>query len=166
MISASAPDRAKLGEGRLGRLPTPTPLGAFAEMVKRLLQASGVQTVGALDRPVLRVALACGAAGDFLGDAARCKADVFLTGEVRFHDALAAQAQSLALVLPGHHATEPPRCRAGGSAGRSAGARAGAFQPFKSGLSRRRERDPLAVVKTFHWERTKMQCRGDFSFPI
>jgi putative NIF3 family GTP cyclohydrolase 1 type 2 len=38
----------------------------------------------------------------------RARADVLLTGEARFHDYLAARAQGLALVLPGHYATE--RC--------------------------------------------------------
>ena len=33
---------------------------------------------------------------------------VLLTGEARFHDYLAARAQGVALVLPGHYATE--RC--------------------------------------------------------
>ncbi len=33
---------------------------------------------------------------------------MFLTGEMRFHDYLSARARGLALVLPGHHATE--RC--------------------------------------------------------
>ena len=36
------------------------------------------------------------------------RADVPLTGELRFHDYLAARAQGLALVVPGHYATE--RC--------------------------------------------------------
>jgi putative NIF3 family GTP cyclohydrolase 1 type 2 len=34
------------------------------------------------------------------------RADVLLTGEMRFHDYLAAEAQGLALLLPGHYATE------------------------------------------------------------
>ena len=38
--------------------------------------------------------------------AVRARADVLLTGELRFHDYLAAQASGLALVLPGHYATE------------------------------------------------------------
>ena len=33
-------------------------------------------------------------------------ADVFVTGEPRFHDCLAAQARGIALVLAGHYATE------------------------------------------------------------
>ena len=69
---------------------------------------AGVQVVGDASRPVQRVAVACGASGEFLGDAVAAGADVFLTGEARFHDLLAAQASNMALILPGHYATE--RC--------------------------------------------------------
>lgn len=99
---------AATGEGRLGELPTSSSLGEFAKQVKIGLRAGGVQVVGAYDREVRRVAVACGAAGEFLHDATKAKADVFLTGEMRFHDYLAAQAQGIALVLPGHYATERP----------------------------------------------------------
>ncbi len=83
-------------------------LADLASQVKQALGAAAVQYVGTADRAVRRIAVACGAAGEFLGDASRARADVFLTGEVRFHDCLAAEAQGLALVLPGHYATE--RC--------------------------------------------------------
>jgi putative NIF3 family GTP cyclohydrolase 1 type 2 len=43
-----------------------------------------------------------------LHDAIHSQAEVFVTGEMRFHDYLAAQACGIGLVLPGHHATE--RC--------------------------------------------------------
>jgi len=65
-----------------------------------------VQVVGDPSRSVERVALACGAGAEFLTDAVRAKADVLVTGEARFHDYLAAQVHGLALVLPGHYATE------------------------------------------------------------
>jgi putative NIF3 family GTP cyclohydrolase 1 type 2 len=97
-----------LGEGRIGRLPQPRSLGEFALAVKVGLRSGPVQIVGTADRPIQRVAIVCGAGGEFLKDAVRAKADVLLTGEMRFHDYLAAQAQGLALVLPGHYATE--RC--------------------------------------------------------
>jgi dinuclear metal center YbgI/SA1388 family protein len=100
------PERAKVGKGRVGMLPAPVPLDEFARTVKDALQSSWGQMVGSPQRPVQRVALACGSAGEFLVDAAACKADVFVTGEARFHDCLAAQAQHVALVLPGHYATE------------------------------------------------------------
>jgi putative NIF3 family GTP cyclohydrolase 1 type 2 len=54
------------------------------------------------------VAVACGAAAEFLADAARVRADVFLTGEARFHDYLSARSRGVAMILPGHYATERP----------------------------------------------------------
>jgi dinuclear metal center YbgI/SA1388 family protein len=94
------------GEGRLGGLQEPQSLDQFAKSAKDVLKAERVQIVGEPGRSVERVALACGAGGDFLMDAVRAKADVFVTGEARFHDYLAAQANGLALVLPGHYGTE------------------------------------------------------------
>ena len=70
--------------------------------------ACGPVAMAGPERSVKRVALACGAAGEFLPDAARARADVFLTGEMRYHECLAAQQQGMALLLPGHHATERP----------------------------------------------------------
>ncbi len=103
------PLRAQLsarGEGRLGRLPRSLSLSELAQTFKVQVNAAAVQTVGDPNRAVERVAIACGAGGEFLADAVRARADVLMTGEMRFHDYLAAQAQGLALVLPGHYATE------------------------------------------------------------
>lgn len=96
------------GEGRVGNLPTATPLRELAATIRQKLSAGPTQVVGDLDREVKRLAIACGAAGEFLGDAMKAKADVFLTGEMRFHDYLSAEAQGIALVLPGHYTTERP----------------------------------------------------------
>lgn len=96
------------GEGRIGRLSTPQSLADLARCVKEKLNAGGIQLVGDPSRPVERIAIACGAAGEFLNDAIRAKADAFLTGEMRFHDYLNAQSQGIALILPGHYATERP----------------------------------------------------------
>jgi dinuclear metal center YbgI/SA1388 family protein len=100
------PSVSTVGEGRLGRLPQPTPLNSLAQTIKTQLKANLVQMVGDPDQPVERVAIACGAGGEFLTDAVNAKADMLLTGEVRFHDCLSAQARGLALLLPGHYATE------------------------------------------------------------
>ncbi len=96
------------GEGRIGNLPAEMPLRELATVIRHKLAAGPTQVVGELDRPVKRIAIACGAAGEFLADAIKAKADVFLTGEMRFHDYLSAETQGIALVLPGHYATERP----------------------------------------------------------
>jgi dinuclear metal center YbgI/SA1388 family protein len=94
------------GEGRLGQLPRVTSLGELAQLAKTALNATAVQIVGDRNQPVERVAVVCGAGGELLAEAVRARADVLVTGELRFHECLAAQAQGLALVLPGHYATE------------------------------------------------------------
>lgn len=96
------------GEGRVGELAEPTTLGELANRAKAELTAAAVQVVGDLSRSVRRVAVACGAAGEFLSDSVQSKADVFVTGEMRFHDALAARAAGVGVILPGHYATERP----------------------------------------------------------
>jgi dinuclear metal center YbgI/SA1388 family protein len=100
------PAAAPEGEGRLGELPQAVPLGDFAAAARAALKCGPVQVVGEPGRAVRRVAVVCGAGGELLGDAVRARADVLLTGEARFHDYLAARAAGLALVLPGHYATE------------------------------------------------------------
>jgi putative NIF3 family GTP cyclohydrolase 1 type 2 len=64
---------------------------------------------------------------------------VLLTGEVRFHDCLTAAAQGLALILPGHYATE--RLGVEGLADRLK-----ARWPELEVWPSRRERDPLHRV--------------------
>lgn len=100
------PQRSQSGQGRIGALPQPTSLLHLAQQLKESLQCNWMQMVGDGAGLVRRVALACGAAGEFVTDAIQAKADLFLTGEIRFHDALAARAQHLALLIPGHFASE------------------------------------------------------------
>jgi dinuclear metal center YbgI/SA1388 family protein len=138
-IYALQRERGGFGEGRQGTLPTAMPLDAFARNVKEALVASWVQIIGPPQRSVQRIALACGAAGEFLADALACRADVFLTGEVRFHDCLAAEAAQLTLVLPGHYSTE----RGGVEA---LALRLQQQFPALQIWASRREREPLTLV--------------------
>jgi len=104
--SGDPADGPQLGAGRYGLLPEPTSLGEFNERVQRCLGVQQVQCVGESDQRVHRVAVACGAAAEFLVEAGRLQCDVLLTGEARFHDCLQARALGLGLVLPGHFASE------------------------------------------------------------
>jgi dinuclear metal center YbgI/SA1388 family protein len=96
------------GGGRIGSLSAALSLRELAANVREVLSAGATQVIGEPLRLVQRVAVACGAAGEFLPDAIAAKADVFLTGEMRFHDYLAAEGQGIGLILPGHYATERP----------------------------------------------------------
>jgi dinuclear metal center YbgI/SA1388 family protein len=100
------PSGGEEGEGRIGVLPTPTSLADFSADVRKQLGCKLVQYCGSANRAVQRVAVACGAAAEFLKDAAQAHAEVFVTGEARFHDCLAARSLGIELVLAGHFASE------------------------------------------------------------
>jgi dinuclear metal center YbgI/SA1388 family protein len=133
------PAISTLGVGRLGRLPQPMALRDFSQAVKKHLNAGPVQVVGDPGRTVQQVALVCGSGGSLLTDAIRARADVLLSGEMRFHDYLAAEAAGIALVLPGHYATE--RCGIEALAERLA-----AQWPALKIWASQRERDPVRWI--------------------
>ncbi|MEX0937887.1 MAG: Nif3-like dinuclear metal center hexameric protein [Pirellulales bacterium] len=94
------------GSGRMGRLQTPQTLAELVERVKAFLAIEHLQYVGDDAHQVRKLGIACGSGGDFL-DAAQSKGcDCLLTGETRFHTALAAEAQGVGLILAGHFASE------------------------------------------------------------
>ena len=97
---------APLGSGRIGTLPKPLPLSRLVEKVRRTFSVQTLPYVGRGDKEISRVAIACGAADDFVEDAIRLKADAILLGEIRYHHALEAEQADLAVLAPGHFATE------------------------------------------------------------
>ena len=133
------PAAGAAGKGGSATWRTRFPSVSLPGEPRRRLRAVAVQFVGDPERLVRRVAVACGAAGEFLMESVRANADVFLTGEVRFHDALAAQAAGVGLILPGHYATERPAVE------ELAARLAGEF-PGATVWASRAERDPLALI--------------------
>lgn len=101
----------QVGSGRFGRLPRPVLMSELIQKAKTVLGVSQLQYVGNLDRTVTNLAIACGAAAEFLTDATRCGCEAFLTGEARFHSCLEAEAAKIGMILPGHYATERPAMR-------------------------------------------------------
>ena len=95
-----------LGAGRVGNVERDATLGDLANLAKQFLHLRTLRYVGSLDRPARRVAVSCGSGGEFLQRAIQVGSDVLLTGETSFHTCLEAQAQGVALLLPGHYASE------------------------------------------------------------
>jgi len=93
-----------IGIGARGELGEPVPLSAFASWVRSQLEVSHVRVVGA-ERHVRRVAVLGGSGG---GDVSRVPSDidVYVTGDVKYHDALTALERGLAVIDAGHMGTE------------------------------------------------------------
>ncbi len=98
--------RPGIGLGRIGRLTESVSLSAFAEQVKKSLGTSAVRLVGDPAQRVAKVAVCGGSGASLLGEAARQGADVLVTGDVKYHEARAAESMGVALIDAGHFATE------------------------------------------------------------
>jgi dinuclear metal center YbgI/SA1388 family protein len=92
------------GSGRIGNRNQPATLAEMLSIAEQRLGACSY--VGALGKRIRRIAVGCGAADEFIAEAARQGADLLLLGEARFHACLQAESLSLALILPGHFASE------------------------------------------------------------
>jgi len=94
------------GSGRMGRFPEPMSLHKVADRLGAFLGIRQLQHVGQLDVQIQQVAVACGAAGAFLGAASQADCDLLVLGETNLHTCLEAEALGVSLLLPGHHASE------------------------------------------------------------
>jgi dinuclear metal center YbgI/SA1388 family protein len=95
-----------IGNGRLGRLAAPRSLREVAQQVRKFLKVDGLHQVGSDEQSIRSIAVACGSAGQFLDSARRAGCDLLVTGETSFHTCLEAEAEGVALLLPGHYASE------------------------------------------------------------
>jgi len=100
------------GSGRFGNLSQPISLSSLIANVKDKLGLTDIQFVGEPGLLVSRMAIACGAAAEYLVDAKEAGCQVLLTGEARFHDCLSARSEGLGMILPGHYMTERPAMEA------------------------------------------------------
>lgn len=94
--------------GRIGTLPAPVSIEDFASHVKTSLNVSHVRLAAVPDRPVRRVAVCGGAGAEFIDRAVLRGADVYVTGDVKYHDAQRAVEQGMHIVDAGHFGTEFP----------------------------------------------------------
>ena len=105
-IATLVPQAEGQGAGRWGWLGEPLSLDTVAERLKRFLKIDRLQMVGKSDQSIRTVAVACGAAGEFLEAARSNGCDAMVVGEARFHTCLEAEALGIGLLLPGHFASE------------------------------------------------------------
>ena len=95
------------GLGRIGKI-APLSLQAFIAVVKKQLHIAAVNVVGRPEQMISKVAVCGGSGASLVAQAQTSGADVFVTGDVKYHDALDAAALGIAVIDAGHYATEQP----------------------------------------------------------
>lgn len=99
---------ARAGLGRVGDFEQATTVAALVARAKRAFGVKTVEVIGEKRGKVRRLAIGSGAAGDWWPHAARAGAEVYLTGEMKHADRLAARDAGLTVLVAGHFATEQP----------------------------------------------------------
>lgn len=95
-----------LGFGRIGFLEAPVNLSVLAQQVKEVLDLDGIQIVGDGERLIKKVAVGSGSSMEALDHAVSKGADVFITGDVKYHGALEALEKGICLIDATHFGTE------------------------------------------------------------
>jgi len=94
------------GLGRIGELARPVRIAQIIEKIKKATGAKAVGMVGDRNRLVRRAAVCAGTCGKIINSVITAKADLYLTGELKHHQALAAQEAGLTCICLSHTISE------------------------------------------------------------
>lgn len=94
------------GLGRMGELDESTDLISFARRVKNQLAASAARVVGKADLRVRKVAVCSGSGAGLLDAFFHSDADVFVTGDIRYHDAREVESLNRGVIDISHFISE------------------------------------------------------------
>lgn len=95
----------KYGYGGIGNLEKSETLESFAKQTKEKLGCSEIKVYGDIGKRVEKVAFCGGSGASFIEKVAGL-ADVYVTGDIKYHDAQKAVELGLALIDGGHFGTE------------------------------------------------------------
>jgi dinuclear metal center YbgI/SA1388 family protein len=95
-----------LGIGRVGEWAEPRPFEIVAAELKQVFRASCLKVTGKPPSLVKRVAVCGGSGGELISQAWEKGADVYITGDIRYHQAVPWSEENMAIMDLGHYNTE------------------------------------------------------------
>lgn len=94
------------GIGRIGDLGRGIKLSEFVQEIKQRLALGHARITGDLDRIIKRAAVCTGSGGSLINDFLKSNADVYITGDIKYHDARLVEENEKALIDVGHFGSE------------------------------------------------------------
>ncbi len=94
------------GIGRMGELDKTETLKSLAQVIKKKLGIKSVKIAGKPDLDVKKVAVCTGSGSSLMEDFLSSGAQAYISGDLRYHDALAAKDAGLGLIDIGHFNSE------------------------------------------------------------
>ncbi len=96
------------GLGRCGVFEKPVSLRELVNRCRELLGPCPVKIAGDAGKMIAKAAVMGGSGSSYISHARQCGADVFISGDIKYHDAQEAVFSGLAVIDAGHEATERP----------------------------------------------------------
>lgn len=97
---------SQVGIGRTGRLAAPVSVKDLADRIKHRLGLPNLRVAGDMDRQVQDVALCTGSGGSLTPQFLQSSAQVYITGDLKYHEARDIESQGRAAIDVGHFASE------------------------------------------------------------
>ncbi|MEN2776062.1 Nif3-like dinuclear metal center hexameric protein [Acetivibrio clariflavus] len=94
------------GFGFVGETDEAVGVNEFAETVKSSLDVQKVRVIGDINKKVKKIAVFCGSFSNEIIGMVKSKADVLVTGDVKYHDALDMMQMDMCVIDAGHFNTE------------------------------------------------------------
>ncbi len=94
------------GFGGIGELPRRMRFRQFLDALKSALKTDTVRLIGAPPSGVRRIAFCCGSGAALIPQVVRCRPDLFVTGDIKYHEALCLRMEAIATLDIGHFASE------------------------------------------------------------
>jgi dinuclear metal center YbgI/SA1388 family protein len=98
----------ELGLGLLVELEKPITMNDLLKRIRESLNVKDLRWWSPGQKTFRSIALCGGSGGSLIGQAARSGADIFISGDFRYHDLKQAQSLNLALIDAGHDTSEQP----------------------------------------------------------
>jgi dinuclear metal center YbgI/SA1388 family protein len=96
----------KFGLGRIGKLVRPSGVSQIVKKIKKFTGARAVGIIGDEKRLVKTAAVCAGSCGEIINSVIAAKIDLYVTGELKHHQALAAQEAGLTCICLSHTVSE------------------------------------------------------------
>ncbi|MCP5468154.1 MAG: Nif3-like dinuclear metal center hexameric protein [Deltaproteobacteria bacterium] len=106
LLASQNSQKSKTGLGRVGQLSKKVTLQNLLENISSQLKIKNIRFAGSLFHEVKKVAVMTGSGAGFFNEALTAGADVLVTGDLKYHQALDAISQSISIIDIGHFAGE------------------------------------------------------------
>lgn len=82
------------------------PVTAVIEQIKKVLKIDKVRLIGDLSKEVTRIGVVTGAGGEYAEEANKNQADIFISGDIKYHQAVDFIKNNITVLDVGHFETE------------------------------------------------------------